>query len=425
MRMSRYRGVVTSAPTPALPEIIQTGLVYADQATGRGNTSVGAMAASVLMDVLRNGSERDVDDLLERLLTHPGNHAGNTSLINGMSGDGIGRGATSSKVDIARHSLSSARGWSLLQLQAKLLDTLRARLVDPLAHPRSCEPVARHVLPLGDDYPVLIRSPYDGRDRDNGNSYNNANSNDVGANDNENNRRNMTAQSTTSKDFLTSIVGEINGGVPAFQRDVAEVLLDTLLVTLRGDKLSLSHVLLGLAPALDSTYSSRWDIALNASFSSTSDWRRSGGNNHPNLAVPTTVLGQILLMLEDSVDIITQQPSLAALCYEIIYSLCKLKYTSSVVLSYLRISRVNVGGSTMKFRPILYDSAYPLCVTRPQRQLLLKIIQLFLSLDTSSSLLCTAWVLKPWRLSYALLKPWAQGYRNAFHGASRITLSLH
>ena len=110
VRMSRYRGVVTCAPTPALPEIIQTGLVYADQATGRGNTSVGAMAASVLMDVLRNGSERDVDDLLERLLTHPGNHAGNASLINGMSGDGIGRGATSSKVDIARHSLSSARG---------------------------------------------------------------------------------------------------------------------------------------------------------------------------------------------------------------------------------------------------------------------------------------------------------------------------
>ena len=204
----------------------------------------------------------------------------------------------------------------------------------------------------------------------------------------------MTAQSTTSKDFLTSIVGEINGGVPAFQRDVAEVLLDTLLVTLRGDKLSLSHVLLGLAPALDSTYSSRWDIALNASFSSTSDWRRSGGNNHPNLAVPTTVLGQILLMLEDSVDIITQQPSLAALCYEIIYSLCKLKYTSSVVLSYLRISRVNVGGSTMKFLPYIVRQCLSALRYQAAEAAAFEDNRAILSLDTSSSLLCTAWVLK-------------------------------
>ena len=104
-----------------------------------------------------------------------------------------------------------------------------------------------------------------------------------------------------------------NSGASGYSAEqISAVVIKMLLLCLRADRLSLAHVLLGLTPAMDNTYGDRWDLNLGASFSSTGGWL-SSDRHSASMHVPETVLGQILLLLEDTSDVIETQPYLATL----------------------------------------------------------------------------------------------------------------
>lgn len=117
------------------------------------------------------------------------------------------------------------------------------------------------------------------------------------------------------------------------------MILDFLLTTLEDDRVCLSHLLLGLVPFIDNKID-RWDLKLAPNLSRTG--LLSGGARTQLSRFPDTCLGQVLLMVEDSKQLVLSSPKLSSLCYELIYSLCKSKLTSHVTLSLLRHYTITV-----------------------------------------------------------------------------------
>jgi hypothetical protein len=374
---------------------------------------VSSMAALVLVKALGECSIVAGEEFLEKILTHPGNDPASSS----------SKGENNSGYGGSKLTASEGREWSLRSLQACLLDTLRASLVDPSSHPRSCEPLCSQVVALGDD-PCPFHETEDDDDED--------------ENDNDEERRPGSGNSGAGSKGKASVAAAAAAAPRAKASEHASgVVLQTLLSMLRGDKLALSHVLLGLVPALDPTYSNRWDLQLGASFSSTSGWVPASRHSQA-MAVPQTVLGQILLLVEDSADIIQSQPHLASLCYQLLYTLCRHKITSSVVLAFLRAYSVNSSGRRMKFIPFvikqvvgslrahsLYASGYDDNKNSNEegesgggdvdRD----------SASASASALCGAWALKILSLEYRAIDSLARSERSILTSDLQELLSLY
>jgi hypothetical protein len=92
----------------------------------------------------------------------------------------------------------------------------------------------------------------------------------------------------------------------------------------------------------------RWDLKLAPNLHRTG--LLSGGARNQMSRFPDTCLGHILLMIEDSQELIVSAPKTSGLCYELMYSLCKSKITSHVTLSLLRHYTITIvtppGGSS-------------------------------------------------------------------------------
>ena len=104
---------------------------------------------------------------------------------------------------------------------------------------------------------------------------------------------------------------------------VPEAVLDFLITTLSPYSECFSHALLGLTASLDATRVNRWDLRLAGELFKSSD-------------VPATCLEEILYRMEDTAELLTKEPELACLCFELIYRLCVSPVSSAVTLACLR-----------------------------------------------------------------------------------------
>ena len=106
-----------------------------------------------------------------------------------------------------------------------------------------------------------------------------------------------------------------------------EALLNFLLTTLSPNEECLSHMLLGLGESMDSTRADqRWDL-LQAGRLLTDGAKKEVSSN---------CLEVVMDYLKEPSKLLSEQPELACLCFELIHRLCASPITSAIMLSFLR-----------------------------------------------------------------------------------------